>query len=243
LRRLVYLDEAGDLNLTRTDEAFPIFALTMLVVDEHAYAQAVVPAVTALKLKYLGHDGVILHSRDIRKAQAEFGFLTDGATRDRFLADLTELMRSLDYTWITTVIRKQEHRDRYGPNAANPYDLALTFCLERLLPLLESEGQKEVTLVAEARGKREDAELELVFLRTISEGTAYVARERFQAIRLRLVFARKCLNVVGNQLADLVCYPVARHVLDPKRPNLPYEALGAKMYRGPGAVRGLKVFP
>jgi len=41
----------------------------------------------------------------------------------------------------------------------------------------------------------------------------------------------------------LIVYPVARHVLDPAKPNLPYEVLVAKEYRGPGRVRGLKVFP
>lgn len=201
------------------------------------------PAFAELKLKYFSHDAVIIHSRDIRKAQGTFGILTDPDLRQRFMADLTALMRDLDYRWITTVIRKQDHRERYGANAENPYDLALTFCLERLLPLLEQDRQAEVTLVAEARGRREDGELELVFLRTVNEGTGFIARERFRAVRFRLVFAEKCRNVIGNQMADLICYPVARHVLDPGRPNLPYDVLEPKMYKGSGLVRGLKVFP
>ena len=34
---------------------------------------------------------------------------------------------------ISVVIRKQAHKDKYGKAARNPYDLAFTFALERLL--------------------------------------------------------------------------------------------------------------
>jgi hypothetical protein len=149
---IVFLDEAGNLNLELRDEEFPLFALTMLGVEQQYYARTITPAFAELKLKYFGHDAVIFHSRDIRKAQGTFGILTGPNLRQRFMADLTALMRDLDYRWITAVIRKQDHRERYGANAESPYDLALTFCLEGLLPLLEQERQAEVTLVAEAGG-------------------------------------------------------------------------------------------
>jgi hypothetical protein len=240
---IVFLDEAGNLNLDIHDEDFPLFAVSMFVCNTMDYARSVVPAVLEFKIKYFGHEAVILHSRDIRKAQKDFGFLTDRGRRIVFLQELTALMRDLNYRWITTVIRKQRHRELYGVAAQNPYDLALTFCLERLLPLVEEEKQSEVCVVAEARGKREDKDLELCFLRTVSNGTYYVSADRFRAVKFTLKFAEKAMNVIGNQMADLIVYPIARHVLDPTKPNLPYEVLAPKAYRGPGAVRGLKVFP
>jgi len=36
---------------------------------------------------------------------------------------------------------------------------------------------------------------------------------------------------------------MTRDEVDPSRPNLPYDVLEPKMYRGSGLVRGLKVFP
>ena len=240
---IVFLDEAGNLNLDLQDEDFPIFAVTLLVCNTADYTRSIVPAFLEFKIKHFGHEAVILHSRDIRKAQKEFGFLTNRERREAFLQELTALMRDLNYRWITTVIRKQRHREMYGVAARNPYDLALTFCLERLLPLLEEEKQSEVCVVAEARGKLEDKELELSFLRTVSNGTYYIPADRFRAVKFTLSFAEKRKNVTGNQMADLIVYPVARHVLDPAKPNLPYEVLVAKEYRGPGRVRGLKVFP
>ena len=55
-------------------------------------------------------------------------------------------MGGMEYTLIAAVMRKQIHAERYGRNADNPYDLALTFALERLLPLLEGLEQESVSL-------------------------------------------------------------------------------------------------
>jgi hypothetical protein len=240
---VVFLDEAGNLNLDLHDEDFPLFAVTLFVCNTTEYTRSIVPAFLEFKIKHFGHEAVILHSRDIRKAQKEFGFLTNSERRKAFLQELTALMRDLNYRWVTTVIRKQRHREIYGAGAQSPYDVALTFCLERLLLLLEEEKQSEVCVVAEARGKREDKELELSFLRTVSNGTNYIPADRFRAVKFTLRFAEKRQNVTGNQMADLIVYPVARYVLDPAKPNLPYEVLAAKEYTGAGGVRGLKVFP
>lgn len=240
---IVFLDETGNLNLDLRDEDFPVFAVALLVFDLDEYCHSAVPEFLQFKIKHFGHEAVVLHSRDIRKAQKDFGFLTNPSRRESFMQDLAVLMRKLKYRWITTVIRKQRHRETYGVAAQNPYDLALTFCLERLLPLLEAENQVEVCIMAEARGKREDKELELTFLRTVTNGTFYISADRFRNVKFTLKFADKRQNVTGNQMADLIAYPVARHVLDPKKPNLPYDVLVEKEYKGPGLVRGLKVFP
>ena len=240
---VVFLDETGNLNLELEDEDFPLFAVTLLVCKLSDYTRSIVPAFLEFKIKHFGHEAIILHSRDIRKAQKEFGFLTSRERREPFLHELTVLMRDLNYCWITTVIRKQRHRELYGVAARNPYDLALMFCLERLLPLLEAEWQSEVCILAEARGKVEDRELELSFLRTVTNGTYYIPADRFRSVKFTLRFAEKTRNVTGNQMADLVVYPIARHVLDPAKPNLPYDVLTPKEYKGPGRVRGLKVFP
>ena len=188
---VVYLDETGDHSLEVVDQDFPVFVLCLLICDTQQYA------------------------RDIRKAQGAFGFLTDPAKRQVFYERLNQIMATCDYTLIATASRKQKHKDRYGRAARNPYDLAFTFALERLLPLLEGLGQTDVQLIAEARGRREDAELRLAFL----------------------------MNVIGIQMADLAGYPVARYVLNPARPSEAFNVLRAKFYKGPGWVQGLKIFP
>lgn len=240
---IVYLDETGDHTLELVDKEFPLFALALLICEQSDYTQKIVPAVNQLKMDFFGHEAVILHSRDIRRAQGEFLFLRNESKRTEFIERLNGIMAENDYRVIASVIRKQHHKDRYGMSAENPYDLALLFCLERLLPMLEERKQTRVQIVAERRGKKEDDELMLSFLKITSYGTYYNSAERFKKVEFKIKFVPKLMNVVGIQLADLAAYPIARHVLDPSKPNPSYKIVEKKFYRGPGWVYGLKVFP
>lgn len=84
MTRIVYLDETGDHSLEKEDKDFPVFALVMMVCDQDRYKDTFVPMVNRLKFDYFGHECVIIHSRDIRKAQNDFGFLTDPQKRQTF---------------------------------------------------------------------------------------------------------------------------------------------------------------
>ena len=240
---IVYIDEAGDHSLEREDEGFPVFVLLLMICDTNTYTQSIVPAVYQLKVDYFGHEGVILHSRDIRKAQGPFVFLNDPSNKQPFYERINQIMLGAEYKLIASVIRKQRHKERYGRNAANPYELSLEFALERLMPLLEGAGQTEIQMIAESRGKREDAELELIFLRTVNNGTENVSTERFRRIQFKLHFLPKAMNIVGTQIADLAAYPIGRYCIDTSKPNPAYDIVKRKFYKGSGAIYGLKIFP
>ena len=53
----------------------------------------------------------------------------------------------------------------------------------------------------------------------------------------------KSENVVGLQVADLVAYPITRHVLNPEGVNLAYDVLKNNIYQVDGKMYGMKVFP
>ena len=57
-----------------------------------------------------------------------------------------------------------------------------------------------------------------------------------------LAFQPKRNNIAGNQIADLCAYPCARHILNPGRPNLPYETARNKLYQN-GGTTGWKLSP
>ena len=95
----------------------------------------------------------------------------------------------------------------------------------------------------EQRGKREDARLHEHFQRLCSRGTGYVSPERIQSYCQNIAFKSKSDDVNGIQLADLIAYPVARYVLDPKRANPAFDVLEPKIYAKKGQRYGLKVFP
>jgi hypothetical protein len=61
---------------------------------------------------------------------------------------------------------------------------------------------------------------------------------------LRLVFADKKVNSIGIQLADLIAYPIGRHILNPEEKNLAFEIVEKKLFQYPHYIKlGLEIFP
>ena len=122
-RFIAFFDECGDHSLEKLDQDFPLFVLSSVVVERGAYTDTVVPSLTRLKLNFWDHEGVNLHSRDIRKAHGDFAFLQIAARRQAFLGALSGILETLPFTLFITAVHKQTHRDRYGVKATNPYDI------------------------------------------------------------------------------------------------------------------------
>jgi hypothetical protein len=150
---IAFFDECGDHSLTKIDPDFPLFVLALVVIERDAYREQVLPEFNRFKLRYWNHEGINLHSRDIRLARGPFSILQNPQLRPRFMTEITGLMDSLPYTLFVSAIHKQGHVDREGAAASNPYDLALEFTMEQLLHFLEAQGATELPIVAEARGR------------------------------------------------------------------------------------------
>lgn len=217
----------------------------MLVCETDVYVQSIVPAVYQFKLDFFGHEGVILHSYDIRKQKNQFAFLNDLPRRAAFYERINHIMGEEDYKLIAAVIRKQEHKESYGAEETprNPYDLALELVLEKLLLILDQAGQTEVQIIAEARGKNDDADLRRTLHDILHAGSPHVTAEQFRQIQYNLWFVPKAMNVIGTQMTDLAAYPLARYVLDTTKPNPAYDILRPKFDIGNGPEAVLSSFP
>lgn len=236
---IVYVDESGDHSLSSVDPSFPVFSLSFCVVKKLDYVRLVVPAVQKLKFKYWGHDAIVLHEHEIRKSKGDFTFLlADPAKRQDFYADLHQIMIDAPISIIGSVIDKQRLKRRY-PDPWNPYQIALHFCLERLLIFLRERAQvgKSVHVIFECRGKTEDNDLELAFRRTVSGANTWGWIKRdFSSVTFEPKFARKSVNSTGLQLADLTARPLALRTLRPDQQNRTYDVIETKL-------EALKVFP
>ncbi len=73
---IAFLDECGDHSLLKTDEDFPVFLLALVIMERKEYSEHIIPEISKFKLRYWNHEGVNLHSRDIRKQNGPFVFLT-----------------------------------------------------------------------------------------------------------------------------------------------------------------------
>ena len=236
---IVFADESGDHGLVSIDAQFPVFALVFCVFEKTIYAEQVEPAFRKLKFKWFGHDAAILHEREIRKQMQPFDFLrSSAATRDAFMADVTAIMAEARFHAYVSVIDKTKLRERYQ-QPHNPYDLAMLFCMEKLSNRLVVDGQrgKLTHVLFEARGRAEDAQLELEFRRVTANQRQWGWRRvDFGRAPLEPIFVPKSANLAGHQLTDLIARPLALRALRPDQPNRAADLIADRIW-------DLKVFP
>lgn len=241
-RFVAFFDECGDHSMEKIDKDFPLFVLALVVMERAAYRDQALAEFNRFKLRYFNHEGINLHSRDIRLATGPFSLLLNPTVRPQFMAGLSDTMERLPFTLFISAIHKQAHQQQRGGDAENPYELALAFTLERLVHFLDAAGETHLPIVAEARGKREDNSLEKVFYRIMARGTETVNAEQFKRLDCPLSFQSKKNNIIGVQIADLCAHPCARHILNPARTNRAFEVAKKHIYSA-GAVSGWRVFP
>lgn len=223
---VVYVDESGDHSLTSIDPAFPVFVLAFCVFRISDYVNVVVPSVEQLKFDFFGHDMVVLHERDIRRSLGPFRILQNSDVRARFLARLNSVVTEAPFAVVANVIDKSRLRGDGSAQSANPYHLALEQCLDHVAAhILADGGAGEVSIVFEARGRREDAELAGEFDRIMSL-PRWVGSI---SLRLRFVCAQKSANSSGLQLADLVARPIGVKSLRPDQPNRAWDLIEDKL--------------
>ncbi|PKN59666.1 MAG: DUF3800 domain-containing protein [Deltaproteobacteria bacterium HGW-Deltaproteobacteria-11] len=240
---IIYVDESGDANLDTPNPSYPMFVLAFCIFRKAIYAASVSPSIQNLKFKHFGHDAVVLHEREIRQQAPPFLFLKSIPKREIFMDDLNGLIASADMKVIAASIHKQVLKDRYK-YPENPYHLALKFCMERIARFLAHRKQTERTthIIFEKRGKEEDRELELEFLR-IKDGPNF-SSTRMEG--MKIVFADKKANSGGLQLADLIARPIGIKHLRHDQPNRAFDIIKEKFHRnGRGGFEGygLKQFP
>jgi len=210
--KILFLDESGDHNLSIIDPAYPLFVLGGIIVDLEYAEKVMEPALTAFKEEIFGTADMILHTSDITRNRNGFECLKDVAVRSRFYDRLNRLMDELEYKVVACVVRKEEHLQRYGVAALDPYMLSLDILVERFSMEI-GNVQNGGMIIAEKRGGVLDRQMELAWINLKVQGTQYMQatdiRRRIQALHLR----GKRENVAGLQLADLVVSPIGRKVL------------------------------
>lgn len=143
------------------------------------------------------------------------------------------------------MIRKDEYIRRFGRLSDDVYEISLSFIVERAVFFLDGVRamNKELEIIIEKRGAREDKKLQEHFQRLLARGTGYGDAARLKAYRLSITFKSKRENINGLQLADLAAYPIARYVIDPERANPSFDMVNEKIYTKAGKRYGLKIYP
>lgn len=240
---VLYLDECGDQNLSSFDPQFPIFTLCGVVVSEEQ-DELLADRINSLKIDIWNNTNIILHSRDIRKCQNGFEVLFDLEVKKRFIESVNDILGDDIYIIICCAILKEPYIRQYG-KLNDVYGLSLSYIMERVVFYLDSVGKNNIELrtVIERRGKKEDKSLLNYYNQLLDRGTYWVNGDRMRRYFKRLDMRWKSENIVGLQVADLVAYPITRHVLNPDGVNLAYDVLKKNIYQTDGKMYGMKVFP
>ncbi len=183
----------------------------------------------------------------MRKYERGFEIFFDAEVKKRFYQELNSILSDMDYTIIASAIDKEKHIQTYGKLADDPYEIALTFVLERTV--FEADDKRDadnIHVIIEGRGKREDAQLAKRYNELLYRGTSQIDTARLihiydQELEVKLKRDNDC----GLQIADLCAYPIARHVINNNEPNIAFDVIRSKIRSGPRGFigYGIKIFP
>ena len=239
----LFLDECGDQNLANFDPSFPIFTLCGIILSE-AQLQMLATQIDDLKKEFWGDRKIILHSRDIRKCQNGFEILFNLETKQAFYERINQILGQDIYTIICCAILKEPYIRQYG-KLNDVYGQSLSFIIERTVFYLDGVGESdiELTTIIEKRGKKEDTALLAYYNSLIDRGTYWVTAERIKEYFKSFQMKAKQEDIVGLQVADLVAYPITRHILDENAVNLSFDIIKHNIYTRGDKLYGMKVFP
>ena len=241
----LYIDECGDQNLESFSPTFPIFTLCGILVAEDKI-ERLNQQVMELKREFWGDKMVILHSRDIRRCQKGFEILFDLNVKQRFYEAINNVLKQNDvYIIVSCSILKEPYIRQFG-KLNDVYGQSLSFVLERSIFCIDDinpQGGSCIHAIVEKRGKKEDKALKNFYEQLLERGTYWVHATRMQERMESLEFRWKSEDVIGLQIADLVAYPLTRHVLNSKEVNFAYDIIEQNIYKRDGKLLGLKIFP
>ena len=238
----LYLDECGDQNLASFDSSFPIFTLCGVLVSENRLSDFE-NEINSIKREFWD-DNVIFHSREIRKHQKRFVNLNDTTIKNQFYSRINSLLSQKGvYVVVCCAVPKIPCIEKFGCEI-DIYGTALSYVLQRSIFYLdEVERNGKLRIIVEKRGKREDRNLRDYYNRILETGVKYCSEERMKSHIHNFNFSAKSENINGLQIADLIAYPLSRHVLYPDKDNPAFDIVEPNIYVSEGKRLGLKVFP
>jgi hypothetical protein len=156
---------------------------------------------------------VVLHRSDIINRKGAFGVLRDQDRAKAFDAGLLQVVASARFRMVCVIIDKQGHLDRYS-SPFHPYHHCMAAMMDRYSGWLNYKNAVG-DVMAEARGREEDLQLEQAYTRVYESGTLSFSHEHHQrALTSKdIKIQDKRASIAGLQLADVLAHPVKQACL------------------------------
>jgi len=221
----LYIDETGDHRYKQLDKLESRYlGLTGVLFKKEYYDGAIPQALEGIKKQFFKYDPdappILVRSWIVYRKHA-FGVLVNEDLREKWEHAILNLYRTIKMEVFTVVIDKKAHIERFPMETFDAYVYSLAVLLWRVRGYLHFH-RLQADIVAEARGKVEDAKIQRAFKYIRQNGfTGYGTAEGYcQAFPDdEIKFRTKIHNVAGLQLADLIAYgQKVRTILDKGKP-------------------------
>jgi Protein of unknown function (DUF3800) len=213
MSKILFLDESGDHNLTAIDPQHPIFVLGGIIADRDYALGEMTQKLNSFKLDLFGTTDITLHTADFSRQRHGFEQMKNRAFCEKFYIELNKLISDLKITIIACAIMKQQHMDKYGLGAVDPYHLSLNILAERFCFDIGSKPISKGKIVAEARDSTLNRQLDIAWLNAKVSGTNFLQAVDINDRIESLVLKTKADKIAGLEIADAVVTPIARRVL------------------------------
>ena len=239
---IVFVDESGDHGLKNINKDYPIFVLAFCIFKIDDYLKATTN-LQKFKFKHWGEDTIVLHESEIRRDTGDFSFLRDKEKKSMFMSELTQIIDKENFAIRSVVINKQKllnHCNKRGND--DIYHLSMFAGVLEVLGYIHSLPSKDIVddkkritkmanelgymdksklthIIFEARGKKEDKELQDEFN---SQGWNDYCK---------LKTVSKTNNEIGLQITDLIARPIGISALRPKQSNKAVKIIKKKDYK------------
>lgn len=208
----LYLDETGVEAIKRLhSDRFRYLSLSGVVMKlEHA-RDYLAPSFDKIKADIFDQDPdarICFHRTDIMQCKGPFEPLKKQESRDTFDDRILRVMSDCEYRLITVLVDKAWMVEQEHYQNTHPYHYLMEILVEKyalLLNRMNSTGD----IMPEARGKRQDKELQAQFKRCRDKGTRYASVDLIsrKIPFSKLKFRTKKDNSAGLQLCDLLAHP------------------------------------
>ena len=206
----VYIDESGDHSYYDSANPGPRFlGLTAVAFRKADYDPAVFESVEALKRRHFTYDvdnPPVLIRKQVIERGGHFGVLREPLRNKAWEEDLIAMLSGLPMQVFTAVVDKKAHKEAIQSGMLHAYNYAFTHLLSQIAVWLSMQSEVTADVMPEARGKREDKELQAVYEGLRSTGCESLTDAQFRMVfsEARLLTARKESNIAGLQIADLL---------------------------------------
>ncbi len=214
----IYIDETGNPDLKSSDNPNQRFlSLTGVIISLDYVKNYLHNDMEKLKQDFFSShpdDPIILHRKEMVNKRSPFHVLKQSRIEKKFNHKLLSKLDEWEFTVISVLVDKKEHRDLYKTWQYDPYHYCLAILLERYIMFLE-QNKVVGDVIIESRGKKEDSRLKKSFSELYEKGTQYIDAQSFQEnlTSSQLKVKPKSNNISGLQLADILAHPSRNDML------------------------------